>query len=527
VRTSRKRADGYDVAVTISDLSRELEAVRAERDELLAAHKALRREHELLLAKFKAHMRQRFGSKAEHLDPAQLSIPFEDLVAVAEAERPDELVHEAAEAPDSEDAERASKKKRAVRKLPPKELPRIRVEHQIAPEECICAACQQPMPKIGEETREELDYQPASLFVRVHVRPKYACPRCQDGVLTAPPVPAIVEKGKPGPGLLAQVLISKYQDHLPLHRQEAIFARQGAAIARSTMCDWVGASADWLKPLVELSHEAVLRSFVVQADDTPVLCLENTEGRGKARAALWVYVGDQGDVVYDFTPTRSRDGPLRMLRGYEGYCQADAFSGFDELFRSGSIVEIGCMAHARRYFYEALASAPKEAAAMLGKIQRLYRIEREAKEAGLDHEALRREREARAKPILAEMLTQLEELERVVLPRSQIGEAVTYMRRQWIALNRYVEDGRLEIDNNGAERALRRVAVGRKNWLFAGSLEGGKRAAVIYSLIETCKRIGADPFRYLRDVLERLPTTPPERYGELTPRAWLAAQQAS
>lgn len=519
-------ADSRSVLVKPAELRAENESLRAERDELARALEKLQRAHADLIARFKASLRQRFGRKAEHLDPSQLEIPFEDLVDVAEAEKPDTLEQVATEAPDAEDADRTPKKRKPVRKLAPKELPRIRVEHEVSVEECTCTECRTPMQKIGEETREELEYEPASFFVRVHVRPKYACVKCQSGVFTPAPAPAIVEKGKPGPGLLAQVLIAKYQDHLPLHRQESIFARHGVWIARSTMCGWVATSAEKLAPLVALILDDVLASFVIHADDTPVLCLENPDGRSKSRAALWAYVGDRGEVVYDFTPTRSRDGPNRILEKFAGCLQCDAYSGFNELFRSGRVLEVGCWAHARRYFYEALASAPREAVLMLGKIQRLYRIEREAKECGLDADAVRRLREERARPILEELRVELERLDGEVLPKSLIGEAVGYARAQWAALNRYVEDGRLAIDNNSAERAMRRVAVGRKNWLFAGSFEGGRRAAVIYSLLETCKRIGADPFAYLRDVLERLPVTAPANYATLTPRAWLAEQRA-
>ncbi len=507
------------------DPREEVVALRAEKAEILHAFTKLQRDHALLLARFKAHLRQRFGRKAEHLDPAQLAIPFEDLAEVAEAEKPDELNAQAVEASDAEDPERAPKKRGHGRKLAPRELPRIRVEHAASVEECTCSECREPMKKIGEETREELEYEPASLFVRVHVRGKYACPRCQNGVFTPAPQPSVVEKGKPGPGLLAQVLISKYQDHLPLHRQEAIFARHGVAIARSTMCDWVAACAEKLAPLVTLMMKGVSASAVVHCDDTPVLCLENEGERGKRRAALWVYVGDQKDVVYDFTATRSRDGPVSMLADFGGYLQADAYSGFDELYRRGTIVEVGCWAHARRYFYEALASSPTESTVMLAKIQRLYRVERNAKEQKLAAQDVRRLREERARPILEEIRCELERLESKVLPKSLIGDAVAYARRQWAALNRYVEDGRLAIDNNSAERALRRVAVGRKNWLFTGSFAGGRRAAVIYSLIESCTRVGADPFAYLRDVLERLPVTAADNLWTLTPRAWLAARQ--
>ncbi len=434
----------------------------------------------------------------------------------------------ATEAPDAEDAERAPKKKhqsagRRGAKSLPKHLERVRVLDDLSDAEKICTGCSKTMQHIGEDVREELDYVPASLVIKEDVRPKHACPCCHDGVHSAAPAPQVIPKGIAGPGLLTHVLVSKYVDHLPLHRQEAIFARQGVELARSTMCDWIEGICERLSPLRAHLLTAVLASDVVHADDTPLLCLENAEVRGKSRAALWVYRSERA-TLFDLRPNRSRDGPSTMLANWKGHLVSDAYSGFDELHRKGNVIEVGCMAHARRKYFEALPKSPEDSSRMLASIQRLYRVEKEAREAGLDAEARTRLRQEKSRPIVEIMQRDLEEIAKRALPRSMLGEAVTYMQRQWTALTRFVDDGRLPIDNMQAERAIRGVAVGRKNWLFAGSFAGGERAALVYSLIETCRQHGIEPFAYFRDVLERIPLVAQDRIGELTPWAWKAAR---
>jgi hypothetical protein len=325
--------------------------------------------------------------------------------------------------------------------------------------------------------------------------------------------------------MLAQILVSKYQDHMPLHRQEAIFERHGFPVARSTMCDWVGASAERLFPIVQKMREAVLASDVVHADETPLLMQTNSQGGGKQRCYLWAYVGDQNDVVYDFRMSRSREGPSDFLAGYSGYLLVDGYSGYNEVCSWDAVTKVACWAHARRGFFDALNSATADASNVLAKIQRLYKVEKEGRKAELSADALRDLRRSKAKPVLASIRQDLERLSKSAVPKSPLGRAVSYTLNLWEELGRYIDDGRLAIDNNSVERAMRGVAVGRRNWLFCGSENGGQRAAVVYSLIETCKRHAVDPFEYLRDVLSRVATASADDIGDLTPSGWKQARE--
>jgi hypothetical protein len=328
-----------------------------------------------------------------------------------------------------------------------------------------------------------------------------------------------IEKGRPGPGLLAHVLTSKYADHLPLHRQEGIWKRHGVHIMRSTMCDWVRDCADLLSPIVRYMQKIILQSKKIHTDDTPVPVQDGSRTQTR-KSYLWAYIGDNNDVVFDYTPTHSRDGPVAFLGDYSGYVQADAYKGYDAFFEKSNTTEVTCWAHTRRKFYDSLTTDPKRAHEMLAMIGKLYTVEKQAKEDGLDAIALKEQRQQHSKPILEEVRVRLEDWSIEVLPKSPIGQAVSYARGQWIALNRYIDDGDLDIDNNLAERVLRIVAIGRRNWLFAGSDAGAERAAIIYSLIASCKLCDIDPFEYLRDVLDRISTHPASRIAELTPSDW-------
>jgi len=268
----------------------------------------------------------------------------------------------------------------------------------------------------------------------------------------------------------------------------------------------------------------VLESMVLHTDATGVLCQENSRSRKTRNAQLWTWVGERGEVVYDFTLTKEQGEPKRFLGEWKGHLQCDAASSFHQLFASGEVIEVGCWAHARRRFVDALASDTARASRILALVQMLYKVEAEARTQGLDPPGLLALRQERSKPILERIREEVEAASRTVLPKSALGDALGYVRNQWAALSRFVENGRLAIDNNAAERALRGVAVGRKNWLFTGSEDGGRRAAVIYSLVGTCKQLGIEPFAYLRDVLERIPTHPASRIAELTPSGWLAAR---
>ena len=319
--------------------------------------------------------------------------------------------------------------------------------------------------------------------------------------------------------------VGKYSDHLPLHRQEGIFERHGVELSRKTMCDWMRGCAELVTPLYELMKQEVLSSKVVQTDDTPVNVLDPALPRTRT-GRIWTYVGDDGHsyTVYDYTPNRSRAGPDAFLQQFRGFLQADAYSGYDEFFNDPErgMREVACWAHARRKFYEAQSSDLMRSTVMLAYIRLLYDVEREARDRELSAAERRALRQSKSKPVLGDIKAYLEAEREKVLPKSPIGQAISYALSNWAALERYSQDGDLEIDNNGAERSLRGVAVGRKNWMFFGSDNGGRTAAVLTSLIATCKSLGADPFAYLRDVFERIGAHPQDRLKELLPDQWLA-----
>jgi transposase len=473
--------------------------------------------HELAL--FRRYL---YGRRSEQLtlDPAQLLLEYTSWLKALNTAAPSEAETAPAVAPPVPPARRGH-----GRQLLPACLPRRRVEHTLPEAACTCTACGAPLVKIGEETSEQLDYQPAALFVVEHVRFKYACQACEERVVTSPLPAQPIDKGRPGPGLLAQVITAKYADHVPLNRQVDIFARHGVTLARQTLCDWVADAADLLRPVYDDLKASVLSGKVVQTDDTPVPILDATRTQTR-EGRLWVYVGAQHppDLVYDYTPTRSRAGPQAFLGAFRGYLQADAYAGYDVLYATGGMTEVGCWAHARRYFWDAKAADAARALLALGFVQQLYRVEAEAKD--VDAATRRAMREERARPVLDRFRAWLDEQADRVLPKSPIGEAVHYARAQWTALTQYLEDGDLAIDNNASERALRRVCTGRNNWLFCGSDEGGTRAAILYSVVATCKAQAIDVWAYLTDVLARIPTHPNRRRAELLPRHWKAAHTA-
>jgi transposase len=458
--------------------------------------------------------RHQFGRKSEKVDSAQLLLAFAQLQGVGPPAPPP--------------PPKKPKSNGHGRKPLPEDLPRERVEHDLPPERKRCGKCGAELERIGEEVTRQLDYVPASFVVREHVRMKYACKRCEETIVLAPLPPRPIEKGLPGSGLLAHVLVSKYADHLPLYRQEGIYKRQGVELSRSTLCDWVRDCATLLGPIVRAMTREVLVSKKIHTDDTPVPVQDRLHPTRTRTGRLWVYLGDRAHpyTVYDYTPSRKRDGPVRFLGGYKGYLQADAFGGYDAIYAGKEVIEVACWAHARRKFHDALTTDPERGHAALAFIGQLYAVEREARERGLDTEARRALRDERSRPMLESFRRWLDAQALAALPQSPAGGAIGYALGQWRPLSRYLDDGDLEIDNNPAERALRRVAIGRKNWLFAGSDAGGRRAAIIYSIIATCTRHGVDPFAYLRDVLERVATHPSRGIAALFPPNWKAAHEA-
>lgn len=458
--------------------------------------------------------RMQFGRRSEQLDGtlAQLELALEGVEA---AKR-----EAAADASPDTNCGAVSSPKRPTHKPLPDHLPRETVEH--VPTEGNCPDCGSLFVKLGEDVSEMLEYVPAHFKVIRHVRPKLACSRC-DRIVQAPAPARPIERGLPGPALLAHVLVGKFCDHLPLYRQSAIYARSGIELDRSTLADWVGQSAQLLAPLVEALRRYVLAADKVHADDTPLPVLAPGEGRTKT-ARLWTYVRDDRPagsndppaVWFAYSPNRKGEHPQRHLRTFTGILQADAYAGFNAIYATGQVQEAACWAHVRRKFFDVhRAQASPIAAEAITRIGQLYVIE--ASVRGEPPPIRRAVRQAQARPLLEDLRTWLEAQSRRVSRKSGISEAIQYGLNHWRALVLYAEDGRIEIDNNAAERALRAVALGRKNFLFGGSDAGGERAAALYSLIGTAKLNGLDPQAYLRDVLARIAEHPINRIEDLLP----------
>jgi transposase len=546
------------------------------------------RDHDLEQTRQRIHLLlyRLYGKRSERFHPDQLllfaadSAAATDASAAANADQP-------ADEPEPPSATKRRRKGHGRRRLP-QDLPRRPLHHELSAAERICI-CGQTRIDIGSESGgEQLDWQPASYFVWQHWIHKYLCPSCAGRELAAsgataeeptvatpqgepaagppaateaatkpvaptaespratPPAPPTlgpaiiaaakpampIDKGLPGPGLLAHVIVSKYFDHLPLYRQENISGRQGVLIPRSTSCDWMAACADLLRPLYDLMVASVLQSLWLHTDDTPVKNLDHEPGTTD-KARFWVYYGDRTHPynVFDFTVNRQRDGPQTFLADYHGYLHADAFSGYDALYlpapRAGSepIKEVACNAHARRKFNDAKLSDELRAHQALAYYRQLYELERAATANSFDDDQRRRMRQDLSLVILEKFKAWLDQQRDQVLPKSPMAEAIGYALNNWTALIRYTEAGFLAIDNNVAEREMRRIAIGRKNWLFVGSAKGGRTAAVLFSFTSTCHRLHIEPWAYLQDVLTRLPRMPRNQLSELLPDRWQAARQ--
>lgn len=511
-----------DVAV-LKQFIIEREAIIARiREEAARQMESLRQqmeaEHKAAMA---AILRRYYGPKSERFDPRQLLLFGQRVEALS-----------LDQASIAEEAGQPLVTRRVKRRDPhgrqqlPEHLERIPIEHDL--EDKSCPACGQARQRIGEEVSEQLEYFPASFKVLQHIRPKYACSRCdQDGynphITTAPKPPQPIDKGLPGPGLLAYVAVSKLGDHLPLYRLERIFQRHQLHVARSTMCAWMRAAGELVAPLVALMRTRVRESRVIHTDDTPVPI--QSPGQKKCRKGrIWCYLGDEANpyTVYDYTPNRQRDGPATWLAGFTGYLQADAYGGYDGIFAHSGVTEVACWAHARRKFYDAQDSDSLRAAEMLALIGELYGLEREAKENDLDESARLALRQTRSAPVLTRIKAWLDAEKEIVLPRSPMGLAIGYAQNQWTALCAYTTQGFLNIDNNAAERALKRVAIGRKNWLFAGNDAAAQNHARLWTLIASCERHGTCPQRYLTSVLAKIGQTSPEELNQFLPDIWKA-----
>jgi transposase len=511
-------APSVDIA-TLQRLVRELHLEVEARDATIAQQKdALR----FAQQKIDHLLRRLFARASEKLDPGQLRMSFaEAAAALKEAVEVEEPPTQTA-APDDE-APVAKKRTPHGRKPLPESLERRRVE--IPPDSTHCAHCAKDLVRIGEEVTEELDYEPAKRFVTQYVRGKYACRACESVAPSAPVPERAAERVRPSAATLADVVVKKYVDHLPLARQEKILVREGIEISRSTLCDWVGLAARLLEPIGAEIRKDVLASSLLHSDDTPIVVQDNATRGRRMQCSLWVYRSPAGDTLFDFRRSRSRDGPLAVLGDWRGHLVCDAYPGYHALFKGGGVVAVSCWAHARRYFFDAFKGGDVDAAIVLTLIARLYRVEAEAKEKELDVDAVRALRQEKSRPETERLKSVLDHLAEDALPKSPLGEAVSYTLALWPSLTRYLDDGRLPIDNSPAEQVIRAVALGRKNWLFAGGDAGGHRAALLYSIFATCKSAGVEPFAYVADVLARVQRTPVSQVAELTPRRWAAARR--
>ncbi len=468
---------------------------------LEAENKRLRSEVSQLKHELAQMKRLIFGAKSERFVPQKSD---EQLTLFEEA--PVEVV------PEPEVVQAHSRKRKPVRQALPSHLPREIIVIEPAVDRSM-------LKKIGEEVTETLDYRPARLIVIRRVRPKYVNPGTDEIIIAQLPARP-VDKGIAEAGTLAHVVIEKYVDHLPIYRQVQRFKREGIVLPRSTLTGWVASVANLLAPLHERLGELVLKSGYIQADETPIPVQDPAKGignkKGKThRGYYWVYhAPGEKLVMLDYQRGRGRDGPVAFLQDYRGALQSDGYAAYDGFERQLTLYN--CWAHARRYFFEAQNNAPRLAEYALLEIGKLYEIEREIREA--THEKRKQVRQGRALPILKRFKQWL--MQNPGLPKSPWGKAVNYTLTRWDKLARYTEDGRIEIDNNLIENAIRPIALGRKNYLFAGSHDAAQRAAVIYSLLATCKKHEVNPQEWLSDVLKRIPTHPHKKIDELLPHLW-------
>lgn len=505
----------------IAELEKSTAELQRERDRRIAEleMEKLRLQHQLDQLK-----KRYYGPRADRLDLGQLLLEF----AVALEQRPvdpDDLppqtpVEEAAAAT----VRRVRRGRRNIGSF--EKLPLVRHVHDLDEDQKLCPCCGEVRQKIGEESTWLIEHFPAH-FARIeNVQIKYACKHCEYNadnpqITLAPKPPAPIERGMAGPGLLAYVITSKYADHLPLYRLESIFQRHGFEIDRSTMCVWAGDVADLVKPLYRRMIDHVLLSHVIGTDDTvmPMLAPEKTR-----QARMWIYLGDEQHPynVFDFTLSRSRDGPALLLKNYNQVLLADAYGGYEGICAQKNIIQAGCWAHARRKFVEAQKLSPAIAAEALVLIGRLFTVEQQAKDLSCaDRLALRRQQSL---PPVEQLHEKLLAWKQQLLPKHPMAEAVGYVLNQWKPLNAFTADGAIPIHNNLAEQQMKRIAIGRKNYLFVGNERGGRTAAILSSITSTCRRHEIDPQVYLTQLLANLPSTPMSQLDEWLPDVWKRRQ---
>lgn len=494
----------------------------AQIDQLVSKNESLQRQLTTLQHQMEQMLRRLYGRKSEQLNPNQMMF---DSIILASLEQNAQQIPPEAVAPVQPEVVKPRKASQHHGRVPiPEHLERVEILLDIPEEQKVSPETGEPLKVIAVEVSEKLEYRPGKLIVNVYKRPQYALPERADSfasVIAAAMPDHPIAKCKADVGLISHLIVSKFADHLPLYRQDGIFEREGVSIPRATQSSWLMQVYESAHRLEDVFRLAVLESDVVFTDDAPVPL--QVKGNGKLKKArLWAYVrGGTGPplTAYDFSIDRSKKRPLDFFKDYQGYVHADAYSGYDELFRREGIVEVGCWAHARRKFDEAATSRPKEATDVLARIARLYH-EVETPCADMQPEERRRFRQEHAHPLLNGIFEKIEELRRQTTPSEPLRKAIDYALNQRKALCRYLEDGRLRPDNNLAENAMRPVAVGRKNWLFVGSERGGRAAALFMGLVKSCKDCGINPWEYFDDMLRRIMSHPVTRLRELLPDQW-------
>lgn len=478
----------------------------------------LREKLELLQAQVDDLLRRVYGRRSERfVDPNQRDL-FEEILNLPEVLRGS--LEEKPQEREKIEYERKRPQKRGPKPIPehlPRDVERLDPEES----ERTCACCNKPMKCVDEIVTEELTVKPPEFRVTQYVRGKWSCKDCMTGHVVKPLPPRPIERGRPSPTLLAYIIVSKWADHLPLYRQEEIFKRYGLELSRKTMDSWLGLLADLLRPIAEsMKRWLLLRSFL-QSDDTPIRYLDRRVKGKSQRGYLWAWGIPGGEVVYQFTTSRSHKRPLEFLGDFTGDLQTDGLEAYKGVCKTGRVKRVACMAHIRRKFFEASQAAPERVEGILDLIRTLYKIEEKAREEKISGEALVALRRQTSPSILEKLRASIDELEPLTTPGSKLGKAVSYAQRQWEPMLRYVDVAEAQIDNNWCENALRPVVLCRKSFLFLGSEKGGgNRAEVFFTLVQSARRLGVDPFGYLSDVIERVSTHPASRVWELTPRGW-------
>lgn len=520
----------------------QMEALRTQKEALetqVAELEHIRRNLEHTVAVYKRCL---FGSRSEKIAPQELEARIAQAAAeareqLARDKRPGDPPPEAEEEQPEEKAEPATSpapppadppadpRKQNQRKARPHgrgafpaHLPRRRIEHPVDPAQAHCACCPDhpPLIQVGEDTCEKLVKLPVQYEVHVHVYPQLACQRCHEGVKSAPRQD---NRLKADVSVIADVAVKKYVDHQPLHRQQQAFDRLGIPISRQTLCDWTGWCSDQVEPIVRAMADSICAQPLIQSDETPVR-MQLANGQMET-ARLFAYGLPWAEVVFDFRTDKSQKGPKEFLEGTKArFLQTDGGSSYVPVFPALDLLHVACMAPIRRGLFEARAEAPLAVDLLLAAIQKLYRIESRAKALGLSLEARLQLRQREAKPIFMEVGQLIATLRKDVLPKSPLGRALSYAQNQWPAMARYLEVAQAELDNNSTEHSLRGVVLGRRNWLHVGQEAGGEKAANLFSLLITCKRLGVEPYAYLHDILKRLPSHPNKDIWQLTPRGW-------